>query len=526
MTNVHVVPEGMKRIPVSWDKIKIPDTLLQKGEDEGGGIRSIPELVTLLRNYGVPIHEDGRLDIIVSKEMDFDVPDTVKLPWLSDYVIAFDEAETRRFVPRFKSKKRRLKIGYSEVHIGVHKKIKLHADFQRTLESMGASEAAIGYAPPDGFKEFRDAVADFWWEVFNERIYGHNVIGWPGSSRGISESAGALARDATEIILTPGYANYKPLLHKQNTGVVAVPTNWQDHSYALPSSDDLENRIDKHVRAFLLNYPGNPSGATLNEQDVLMFIRLAIKHGIWLKLDLPYAALYGSEHVSPLKFGSLVYLITLLIYSMSKDYAAGPRAAATITFRPDLNHGLGKLIQCELTNLSTLTQQAMIDPLRNNPADYLADTSAEHMRRVDTVLEGLKKIPGFVNCHRPRGSYYELPEFKDINGELLVELLASDGYSYLVDENGGTPIERTAIILPATGFFLDDDYVVANYEAIMRRFRYASVEPVEEAHITTKIVRDSIVKLRGITDGTPLIPEHVEKFRAHIRALPRVNPQI
>ena len=87
----------------------------------------------------------------------------------------------------------------------------------------------------------------------------------------------------------------------------------------IPRTEDLEELIDENTVAILYNFPSNPTGGTLDEQQRDELLEFAQKHDLWLMSDEVYDRIvFDTPHVSFMGTG---YERVLLVNSFSKTFA-------------------------------------------------------------------------------------------------------------------------------------------------------------------------------------------------------------
>ena len=120
---------------------------------------------------------------------------------------------------------------------------------------------------------------------------------------GVSEALDLVIRAITspgdEIIYhEPCYVSYNAEV-KMAFGVpVAVETR-EENDFSL-DPDDLEKAVTPKTRAILLNFPCNPTGATLNMEQTKRIADIAIKHDLIVLADHIYSELTYGDMTPPI----------------------------------------------------------------------------------------------------------------------------------------------------------------------------------------------------------------------------------
>jgi LL-diaminopimelate aminotransferase len=118
---------------------------------------------------------------------------------------------------------------------------------------------------------------------------------------------------------TPAYPTFMTVSEWLGAKVIRQPLLAQNRY--LPNLAELEEILKKHpVKALLLNYPNNPSGAIASAEFYKRVIELAHRYNFLLVQDAAYADYsYLGPYISPLQIPGGKQ-VTLELYSLSKGY--------------------------------------------------------------------------------------------------------------------------------------------------------------------------------------------------------------
>jgi arginine:pyruvate transaminase len=186
--------------------------------------------------------------------------------------------------------------------------------------------------------------------------------------------------------------------------------------------------ITPRTRALLLNFPHNPTGASLTAAEAAAAAELARRHDLWLISDEVYAALADDGvHTSPLTLPGMRDR-GVLISSLSKSHAmTGWRVGWAVT-PPALATHLRTLARAMFFGLPPFIQDAAAHALSHGGAE-LARLREAYRRRAAVVADGLAAVPGIVARAPDAGMYV----FADVRGT------GRDGKQFargLLDEHG------------------------------------------------------------------------------------------
>jgi len=212
----------------------------------------------------------------------------------------------------------------------------------------------------------------------------------------------------TDVVICGGEANMYPCTFENDF---------------VPTISDLESRVDENTVAILYNFPSNPTGGNVTEDQRDELVTFARDNDLWLITDEVYDRIvYDQEHVSFLGAG---YDKVIMINSFSKTFAmTGWRIGYLLSPDDEAMAQLTKM-QYYVTACSNDAMQYAVLEALEHASDYPAKMRDEFQARRDLICERLNAIEG-VSCHVPTGAFYVFPKF-DIPGvtseELAIALL-------------------------------------------------------------------------------------------------------
>ena len=210
----------------------------------------------------------------------------------------------------------------------------------------------------------------------------------------------------TEVIIPePYYPNYTTFVHAAGGVIRALPTNpWEGYRYA--KRERIESLITKNTRAILITNPGNPTGVVLDENEMRMIANIAKAHDLYLICDEVYREFCYNE-----KFGVPTMARfpdirenLVIVDSVSKRFSAcGARVGCVVTKNKELQQAILKFCQSRLS-VATIDQIGA-EALYSVDPEFFRKSKQEYRLRRDTVISGLRKIPGVV-VEEPMGAFY------------------------------------------------------------------------------------------------------------------------
>lgn len=149
---------------------------------------------------------------------------------------------------------------------------------------------------------------------------GHECIVTVGVSEALDLVIRAITSPGDEIIYhEPCYVSYGPEIRMAH-GVPVVVKTYEKNDFAL-DPDDLEKAITPKTKAILLNFPCNPTGATLTYEQTEKIAKIAVRHNLIVLADHIYTELtYGEMTPSIATFPGMKER-TVFLHGFSKAFA-------------------------------------------------------------------------------------------------------------------------------------------------------------------------------------------------------------
>jgi aspartate/methionine/tyrosine aminotransferase len=238
-------------------------------------------------------------------------------------------------------------------------------------------EKEIYYGPSSGLEELRQLVALFWTYAYRlkkkpglppDGLNKNHVAIVSGATEGLSIVMHLLAYKQNIGLMPLHWSNYKGII--LNAGGNPVVLDLFDKEYN-PDFHKLEEEIDtNHITCLLVNFPNNPSGDILTDQELGQLAEIARKKNLILISDEVYNYIrYKGQPQSMLSFAPER---TVVVSSASKEYLIpGARVGYVIAAEEDFtNSWMPKLIRSFSSSPNTLGQKMLIDILKEEIQDF------------------------------------------------------------------------------------------------------------------------------------------------------------
>jgi aspartate aminotransferase len=275
------------------------------------------------------------------------------------------------------------------------------------------------------------------------------------------------------IIPSPYWVSYPEQVTLAGGTPVIIETREEEGFKIDP--DELKKKITSRTKAFILNYPSNPTGATYNEEDLREIAGIALDAGLIIISDEIYDKIIydGLTHTPIATIGEDVKESTILVNGVSKSYSMTGWRIGYSAGDKDVSSAMSKLQGQSTSNPTSISQIAAIEAFKG-PQDEVAKMVKEFEIRKNYIAKRLNDIPG-MKCFHPQGAFYVFPNVsnfygKSYNGKGIRNSV--DFSEYLLD------VAKVAVV-PGIEFG-SDKHVRISYAASMEEI-IKGVERIEEA---------------------------------------------
>ena len=207
---------------------------------------------------------------------------------------------------------------------------------QKLLQDTPAEVLHAYTAAPGDFK-VRQAIAGYIQKTFHFAAREDYIYMTSGAAASLAITLTALAEEGDEVItFAPYFPEYQVYVQHTGAKFVAVPSA-KDTFQIDPVA--LENAINPHTKAVLVNSPNNPTGVVLNEESIDALCRIltekskAYGHPIYLIADEPYREIVYADAIVP--YLPSCYQNTIVCYSFSKSLSLPGERIGYILVSPE-----------------------------------------------------------------------------------------------------------------------------------------------------------------------------------------------
>jgi len=272
-------------------------------------------------------------------------------------------------------------------------------------------EGKTGYTTNNGLSELRAAISKKFKNENGIKYHPDQLLVTAGASEALHLVMQALINPGDRVLCPdPGFVSYASLATIAGGKPVSVPLTPTLHI-------DVEKAkaLMDHATIFVLNSPGNPTGAVESRESVKAIVEYAAEKNITVVSDEVYEHfIYGKKHYSAALFGDNV----ITINATSKTYAMTGWRLGYLAAAPEIIQQCLKVHQYCQACATSISQYAAV-------AAYEGDQGAvktmrdEYEARRDLIWGGLAKM-GF-DFPKPEGAFYTFVPMKPALTEKIIE---------------------------------------------------------------------------------------------------------
>lgn len=270
-------------------------------------------------------------------------------------------------------------------------------------------QGATRYTSNLGTPELRRALADYTRASFGgDYDWKTEVLVTVGVSEALDIAMRAVLSPGDEVLYhEPCFVAYAPVIRMAHGVPVAVGTFRKD-DFRLTVAE-LEKKVTPRTRVLMLNFPNNPTGATLDRADTEALADFAIRHDLLVISDEVYSELtYEGGRHSMAAIPRLRDRL-ILLNGFSKAWSmTGFRLGYACAPAP-LTDAMMKIHQYCMMCASSISQSAGLEALRAGDAD-IAEMRESYQLRRNFIVAALNEMG--LDCFMPRGAFYVFPSIQ------------------------------------------------------------------------------------------------------------------
>lgn len=261
----------------------------------------------------------------------------------------------------------------------------------------------LGYTETWGDDELRESIAD----TYDTMNY-ENILCFSGAEEGLYATMRVLlTKDDHAVVIVPNYqaAETLPLEICEVTGVaLQEANNWRLHI------DDVAKAIRPNTKIVSINFPNNPTGATMSAVELQDLVTLCRKHDIYLFSDEVYRLLELDEKNRMVQVAE-IYEKGLSLNVLSKAYGVpGLRIGWIASQDKDVLLRLERY-KHYLSICNSRPSEILAKIVLRNKAQILDKNRALLTKNLAELEQFFMKYPNLFDWYTPNGGCIAYPKY-------------------------------------------------------------------------------------------------------------------
>lgn len=230
------------------------------------------------------------------------------------------------------------------------------------------------------------------------------IIVTPGGKYATYLAVRAVVQESDKVmILDPSWVSYAPIVESANGIPVSVALSY-DNNYRI-TKEILEDSYDESVKLLIINYPNNPTGCILSEEEAKEIVDFMLEHpNLIIFSDEIYEKIIfdGNKHISIGSYKEIAQRV-ITMNGFSKCVAMTGWRLGYLRADISISNVIYKLYTHTITGTSPFIQEAAIVALDCN--EEIEEMRAIYEKRRDVFIDGLNQIKN-VSAVKPKGAFY------------------------------------------------------------------------------------------------------------------------
>ncbi len=227
-----------------------------------------------------------------------------------------------------------------------------------------------------------------------------------GGSEAIDLALRSLLNPGDEVIvLEPSYVAYIPSITL--SGGKAVTITLQASKQFKLQPEQLRQAISDKTKAIVLNYPSNPTGGCMTQEDYEKLVPILKESGIMIISDEIYSALsYETDFCSIAAFDTIKDQV-IIISGFSKSHAMTGWRLGYVCAHPIILQAMNKIHQYVVMSAPTAGQYGAIEAIKNCEAEVEQMRQSYELRR-NYLVQAFNAMG--LTTFLPQGAFYIFPD--------------------------------------------------------------------------------------------------------------------
>ena len=310
-----------------------------------------------------------------------------------------------------------------------------------------------GYTSNFGLVKLRRAISKYVRDHFHvEYDPNSEILVTVGVSEALDIALRAVINPGDEVLYhEPCYVSYHPSVTL--THGVAKPIRTTPKTNFALRAEDISSAVTPRTKAIMLNFPTNPTGATLSDEEVAKIARICIENDLLVLTDEIYSELTFSGQHHSIAAQPGMKERTVFLHGFSKAFAMTGFRIGYACAPAALTEAMLRVHQYSMLCAPIISQEAAIEALEHGAEDMVAMREQYRLRR-NFIVKSFNEIG--LTCHLPIGSFYSFPSIQSTglsSREFAVQLLEQQRVAVVPGDAfgpGGEGFVRAGFCAPMT----------------------------------------------------------------------------
>ena len=269
------------------------------------------------------------------------------------------------------------------------------------------------YAPMSGVPELRKQISQKFEKLYGITVDAKNEITvTSGATEGLYSAISAFIRPNDEVIIfEPAYDSYRPAVELNGGKIIPVKLTFPDFRI---DWETTAQAISERTKMLILNFPHNPSGSVLEQEDLEELAQLTKNTDILILSDEVYEHLVFDHHSHrPIFQHPELRKRTLAVYSFGKTFHATGWKVGYCIAPKNLSKEFRKTHEFVTFSTNTPFQKAIAEHLKKSK-NYL-DLPSFFQKKRDHFNQIL--MDSRFEFLPTKSTYFQLANYRQISDE-------------------------------------------------------------------------------------------------------------
>jgi len=261
------------------------------------------------------------------------------------------------------------------------------------------------YTYAGGISELKNAIADKYRHDYGASFNASDEVTVSnGGKQALYNLMLAIISPGDDVLLpSPYWVSFPEQISFAGGNVIPIDAS-EENGFAI-TTDQVEAAITPNTKAIILNFPNNPSGATMKGSEIEKIVSLARAKNFYVIFDECYEKfVYDGDPISGAPYGKEN---VVLVGSCSKTYSMTGWRIGWAAASADIINGMENLQGQTTSNPNSIAQWAAVEAISGDQSST-PKMLAEYRTRRDHIVSELREIPG-IQCNLPQGAFYVFP---------------------------------------------------------------------------------------------------------------------